>query len=148
MGTVSYTHLDVYKRQKYGLTFKAVMEALAANNRQVGGQYVNLGREQYLVRGLRLVTGTRDIGNVVITQREGAPIYVRDVAEVKEAPGLRFGAVTRDGQEVALGMALARINENAKNVVDAVKAKIELARQALPAGVSINAVYDLSLIHI
>ena len=127
---------------KYGLTFKAVMEALAANNRQVGGQYVNLGREQYLVRGLGLLTGTRDIGNVVVTQREGSPIYVRDVAEVKEAPGLRFGAVTRDGQEVALGMALARINENAKDVVDAVKAKIELARQALPAGVSINAVYD------
>ena len=40
---------------KYGLTFKAVMEALAANNRQVGGQYVNLGREQYLVRGLSLI---------------------------------------------------------------------------------------------
>jgi len=127
---------------KYGLSFKAVMEALAANNRQVGGQYVNLGREQYLVRGLGLVTGTRDIGNIVITQREGSPIYVRDVAEVKEAPGLRFGAVTRDGKEVALGMALARINENAKNVVDAVKAKLKLAQQALPKGVFINTVYD------
>jgi cobalt-zinc-cadmium resistance protein CzcA len=127
---------------KYGLSFKAVMEALAANNRQVGGQYVNLGREQYLVRGLGLITGTRDIGNVVITQREGAPIYIRDVAEVKEAPGLRFGAVTRDGKEVALGMALARINENAKNVVDAVKAKLKLAQQALPKDVSIIPVYD------
>ena len=127
---------------KYGLSFKAVMEALAANNRQVGGQYLNLGREQYLVRGLGLITGTRDIGNVVITQREGAPIYIRDVAEVKEAPGLRFGAVTRDGKEVALGMALARINENAKNVVDAVKAKLKLAQQALPKGVSIIPVYD------
>ena len=127
---------------KYGLTFKAVMEALAANNRQVGGQYVNLGQEQYLVRGLGLVAGTHDIGNVVITQREGAPVYVRDVAEVKEAPGLRFGAVTRDGKEVALGQALSRINENAKNVVDAVKAKLKVAEQALPAGVTINPVYD------
>ena len=134
--------IQPHKLIKYGLSFKAVMEALAANNRQVGGQYVNLGREQYLVRGLGLVTGTRDIGNVVVTQREGSPIYVRDVAEVKEAPGLRFGAVTRDGKEVALGMALARINENAKNVVDAVKAKLKLAQQALPKGVSINTVYD------
>ena len=134
--------IQPHKLIKYGLSFKAVMEALAANNRQVGGQYVNLGREQYLVRGLGLVTGTRDIGNVVITQREGSPIYVRDVAEVKEAPGLRFGAVTRDGKEVALGMALARINENAKNVVDAVKSKLKLAQQALPTGVSINTVYD------
>ena len=134
--------IQPHKLIKYGISFKTVMEALAANNRQVGGQYVNLGREQYLVRGLGLVAGTRDIGNVVITQREGSPIYVRDVAEVKEAPGVRFGAVTRDGKEVALGMALARINENAKNVVDAVKAKLTLARQALPKGVSINAVYD------
>jgi cobalt-zinc-cadmium resistance protein CzcA len=134
--------IQPHKLIKYGLTFKAVMEALAANNRQVGGQYINLGREQYLVRGLGLVTGTRDIGNVVITQREGSPIYVRDVAEVKEAPGLRFGAVTKDGKEVVLGMALARINENAKNVVDAVKAKVKLAQQALPKGVTIMSVYD------
>ncbi len=127
---------------KYGLTFKAVMEALAVNNRQVGGQYVNLGSEQYLVRGLGLVNNTRDIGNVVIAQREGSPIYVRDVAEVREGSSLRFGAVTRDGKEVALGLALSRIGENAKNVVDSVKAKLKLAQQALPKGVSINPVYD------
>lgn len=127
---------------KYGLTFRAVMEALSRNNGQVGGQYVNLGSEQYLVRGLGLVTNTRDIGNIVIAQREGSPIYVRDVAEVKEGPSLRFGAVTKDGEEVALGLALSRIGENAKNVVDAVKAKLELARQALPKGVTVNAVYD------
>jgi multidrug efflux pump subunit AcrB len=109
------------------------MEALAANNRQVGGQYVNLGQEQYLVRGLGLVANTTDIGNVVIAEREGVPIHVKEVAEVKEGPALRFGAVTRDGKEVALGIALARINENAKNVVDAVKQKLNLAGQALPA---------------
>ncbi|MBX3592115.1 MAG: CusA/CzcA family heavy metal efflux RND transporter [Burkholderiaceae bacterium] len=126
----------------YGLTFKSVMEALAANNRQVGGQYVDLGSEQYLVRGLGLVGDTRDIGSVVIAEREGVPIYVRDVAEVKEGPSLRFGAVTRDGKEVALGLALARIGENAKNVVDSVKAKLELAKKALPKGVAIVPVYD------
>lgn len=127
---------------KYGLSFKVVMEALTANNRQVGGQYVNLGQEQYLVRGLGLVTSSRDIGNIVITQHEGVPIYVRDVAEVKEAPGLRFGAVTKDGREVVLGQALARINENAKSVVDAVKTKLKVAQQALPAGVTITPEYD------
>ena len=127
---------------KYGLTFKSVMEALAANNRQVGGQYVNIGREQYLVRGLGLVANTTDIGNIVVAEREGVPIHVHEVAEVKEGPALRFGAVTRDGKEVALGIALARINENAKNVVDGVKQKLRLAQQALPAGVTLNPVYD------
>jgi len=127
---------------KYGLTLKSVMEAITANNRQVGGQYVNLGKEQFLVRGLGLVNGTQDIGNIVITQREGSPIYVRDIAEIKEGPGLRFGAVTKDGKEVALGIVLSRINENAKNVVDSVKGKLKIAQQALPEGVTINPVYD------
>ncbi|MDR0635282.1 MAG: CusA/CzcA family heavy metal efflux RND transporter, partial [Azoarcus sp.] len=134
--------IDPRKLIKYGLSFKAVMEALAANNRQVGGQYLNLGREQYLVRGLGLVADTADIGNIVVAEREGVPIHIREVAEVREEPALRFGAVTKDGKEVTLGIALARINENAKNVADAVRQKLELARQTLPPGVKIEPVYD------
>jgi cobalt-zinc-cadmium resistance protein CzcA len=134
--------IDPQKLIKYGLTFKTVMEALTANNKQVGGQYVNLGQEQYLVRGLGLVADSRDIGSIVVTQREGTPIYVRDVAQVQESPALRFGAITRDGKEAALGMALSRMGENAQTVVDAVKAKIKIAQQALPAGVSIIPAYD------
>lgn len=127
---------------KYGLSFKEVMGALAANNRQVGGQYVNLGQEQYLVRGLGLVANSQEIGSIVVAERSGTPIYVRDVAEISEAPALRFGAITRDGQETTMGMILARTGENAQNVVDAVKEKIEVVKQSLPAGVSIQTVYD------
>jgi cobalt-zinc-cadmium resistance protein CzcA len=127
---------------KYGLSLRSVMETLAANNRQVGGQFLNIGQEQYLVRGLGLVANAKDIGNVVLATREGSPVYVRDVAEVKEAAALRTGAVTKDGKEVVLGMALQRIGENAQSVVDAVKKKIAVVRQALPKGVSLNTVYD------
>ncbi|WP_354687307.1 CusA/CzcA family heavy metal efflux RND transporter [Cupriavidus necator] len=134
--------INPQKLIKYSLSYKAVMEALAANNRQVGGQYVNLGQEQYLVRGLGLVANTTDIGNIVVAEREGIPIHLHEVAEVKEGPAVRFGAVTRDGREVALGIALARIHENAKQVVDAVKQKLQLAQQALPNGVTLNPVYD------
>jgi cobalt-zinc-cadmium resistance protein CzcA len=97
------------------LSFKEVMEALAANNKQVGGSTSTSASRA--VPGARPGAGEQhhaDIGNIVIAEREGAPIYVRDVAEVKEAPALRFGAVTRDGKEVVLGIALARINENAQ----------------------------------
>jgi cobalt-zinc-cadmium resistance protein CzcA len=134
--------INPQKLIKYGLSFKTVMETLAANNRQVGGQYLDIGQEQYLVRGLGLVSNVRDIGNVVLATREGTPVYVHDVAEVKEAPSLRSGAVTKDGKEVVLGMALQRIGENAKNVVDAVKEKLKTVQQALPAGVTLNTVYD------
>lgn len=134
--------IDPNKLIKYGLSFKEVMEQLTANNKQVGGQYLNIGREQYLVRGLGLVTNTRDIGAIVLAEREGTPIYVRDVATVNEAPALRFGAVTRDGREAVLGMALSRVGENAKSVVDAVKAKLATAQAALPEGVSLKPIYD------
>ena len=127
---------------KYGLSLKSVMETLTANNRQVGGQFLNIGPEQYLVRGLGLVGNSRDIGNVVLATREGTPIYVRDIAEVKEGAAPRSGAVTRDGKEVVLGMALQRLGENAKNVVNEVKQKLKVTQQTLPKGVTINPVYD------
>lgn len=134
--------IDPRKLIKYGLSFKQVMERLAANNKQVGGQSINLGAEQYLVRGLGLVSSTADIANIVVAERSGAPVYVRDVAEVKEAAAPRFGAVTRDGKEAVLGIALSRVKENAKSVVDAVKAKLAVAQAALPKGVTLEPIYD------
>lgn len=134
--------IDPLQLIKYELGFSDVVEALEANNRQVGGQYIDQGPEQYLVRGLGLVRDEGDIGNIVVKVKDGTPVYVRDVASVEQAPALRFGAVTRDGEEVVLGMALARINENAKDVVDAVKEKVDIVEQALPEGVIVKPIYD------
>ncbi|MDP3857755.1 MAG: CusA/CzcA family heavy metal efflux RND transporter [Stagnimonas sp.] len=134
--------IDPQRLVRYGLSFKDVMERLAANNKQVGGQFLNIGAEQYLVRGLGLVENGADIGSIVVAERNGAPVYVRDVAVVKEAPAVRFGAVTRNGQETVLGIALSRMNENAATVVAAVKAKLAIAQAALPKGIELKAVYD------
>jgi len=124
------------------LGFRDVIEALQANNAQVGGNFVNVGREQYLVRGLGLVRNTADIGDIVLKTEDGTPVRVRDVARITEAGAARTGAVTRDGKEVVLGQVLARIGENAKNVVDAVKARLDTVRQALPPGVLVKPVYE------
>lgn len=126
--------IDPLRLIKYGLGYKDVMAAIETNNRQVGGQYVNLGPEQYLVRGLGLVGGERDIGNIMLKAVDGTPVYLRDVATIKQAPSLRFGAVTRDGKEVVLGMALSRIGTNAADVVDAVKEKVAIVKDALSEG--------------
>ncbi len=134
--------LEPLRLIKYGLGFSDIMAVLEANNRQVGGQYIDMGPEQYLVRGLGLVTGEADIGNIVVKVQDGTPVYLRDVATIRQAPALRFGAVTRDGKEVVLGMALSRIGTNAKDVVDAVKEKVEIVRDALPEGVVLNPVYE------
>ena len=126
----------------YDLDYRTVLEAIEVNNGQVGGQYINLGSEQYLVRGLGLVRNTDDIGDIVLKAVGCVPVRMRDIAQIKEAPALRFGAVTRDGEEVVLGMALARIGENAANVVDAVKEKIETASTILPPSMQLRPVYD------
>ena len=91
--------IDPRRLVKYGLSFKEVMERLAANNKQVGGQYLNIGVEQYLVRGLGLVSNAADIGDIVVAERNGAPIYVRDVADGQGSAGsaLRRGDAQRPG---------------------------------------------------
>jgi cobalt-zinc-cadmium resistance protein CzcA len=134
--------IDPLKLIKHQLGFKDVIGALEANNGQVGGNFIDVGREQFLVRGLGLVANSEDIGRIVLKTEDGTPVYVRDVADIREAPAPRFGAVTRDGEEVVLGMALARIGENAKNVVDAVKAKLDTVRAALPKGVTLKPIYE------
>ncbi len=134
--------IDPLKLIKYGLGFTEVMEAIEANNRQVGGQYIDQGSEQFLVRGLGLVKNEADIGAIKLKSVDGTAVYIRDVATVKQAGALRFGAVTRDGKEVVLGMALSRMGENAKTVVDNVKTKLETVEKALPPGVVVKPIYQ------
>ncbi|MEZ0210650.1 MAG: efflux RND transporter permease subunit, partial [Methylophilus sp.] len=81
--------IDPQKLFKYGLTFAQVVERLTANNRQVGGQFINVGQEQFLVRGLGLVKNTADIQKIVVAENQGIPVYVENIATVVEGPGLR-----------------------------------------------------------
>lgn len=143
-GQVKQYQVQIDPRQliKYGVSYKQVMERLTANNKQVGGQSIDIGSEQYLVRGLGLVANAADIGGIVIAERNGVPTYIRDVAQVKEAAAPRFGAVTLNGQETVLGITLARVGENAKGVVDAAKEKLKIAQAALPKGVTLKPIYD------
>ena len=134
--------IDPMKLIAHNLGFKQVMEALQANNAQVGGNFVDVGREQYLVRGLGLVKDARDIGQIVLKTEDGTPVYLRDVASITEAGAPRTGAITRDGKEVVMGQALARVGENAKQVVDAVQAKLATVTHALPQGVVVKPVYE------
>lgn len=134
--------IDPLRLIAHRISFKDVIAALQANNAQVGGNFLDVGREQHLVRGLGLVRNAADLGNIVLKSEDGTPVYVRDVATIVEAGAPRFGAVTRDGKEVVMGQALARIGENAKNVVDAVKARLETVKQALPEGTVVKPVYE------
>ena len=136
--------IDPMRMIAYDLSFSDVVGAVAANNRQVGGQYVDIGAEQYLVRGMGLVRDGADLGGIVVKVLDGTPVFLRDVADIAEGGAARFGAVTRDGREVVLGMALSRTGENAASVVEAVRQRVEGLEGALPEGVVLSPVYDRS----
>lgn len=136
--------LDPARLQAYGLSLRDVFEAVARNNANVGGAYIEKGSEQYLLRGIGLVESSDDITNIVVkTGKEGVPVFVRDVGEVVTGATVRQGAVTADGKgEIVAGIALMLKGENSRTVVDRVKERVEQIRKTLPKGVDLVAFYD------
>ncbi len=136
--------LDPAKLQAYGLTLRDVHEAVARNNANVGGAYIEKGAEQYLLRGIGLVTSTNDIARIVVkTGKEGVPVYVGDLGEVVIGAAVRQGAVTADGKgEIVAGIAMMLQGENSRAVVQRVKQRVEQIRKTLPKGVELIPFYD------
>ena len=137
--------VDARALRQYGITLEDVRSALGANNRNVGGGFIVRGPEEYLIRGIGLAESLDDLEDIIIEQRGGSPIYVRNVANVAFGPEVRRGAVTMNGQgEVVTGIVLKRIYENTSEVIEAVKAKVAEINTSLPPGVRVAPYYDQS----
>jgi len=96
-----------------------------------------------VVRGDALVTSLDDIGAIVVASRDGAPITVRQLGDVRLAPMLRQGAATRDGRgEIVAGMAMMLQGENSREVSRAVQAAVDELNRTLASGVRIEPFYD------
>ncbi|NNF39426.1 MAG: efflux RND transporter permease subunit [Gemmatimonadetes bacterium] len=128
----------------HDLTLPELFESLEANNRNVGGAYLERNREQVVIRGEGLITSLEDLGSIVVaTHEDGVPLHVDDVARVSFAPMVRQGVVTRDGRgEAVVGIVMMLMGENSRVVADGVKEKVEAISESLPPGVSIDAFYD------
>lgn len=127
-----------------GLPLETLFERLAANNGTAGGGYVVHHDEQRFIRGQALLKDIAAIEAVVLRREaDGTPLLVKDVAEVVIAPMTRQGAVTRDGRgEAVTGLVMMLIGANSREVVEAVKARLEEIGQTLPKGVTIEVTYD------
>ena len=125
-----------------GFTLHDVVNAVAANNQNVGAGYIERTGQQFLVRVPGQVADLDAIRDIVLDRREGVPIRVRDVAEVGEGPELRTGAATQNGAEVVLGTVFMLVGANSREVAQAAAARLEVANASLPAGVQARAVYD------
>ncbi len=135
--------VDPVRLAARGLVLADVHEALARNTLAFGGSYLESGGERYTLRGLGRVERPEEVLRVVITSRDGAPVTVGDVATVRLGALPRNGAVTKDGEgEVVSGMVLKLKGADSRQVIRAVRARMEEIRGALPSHVTITPFYD------
>ncbi len=128
---------------KYGLTLAELVDAVNANNRNVGGQFLVLGYEEHLVRGVGLVENLDDIRMIAVKEEHGRSIPLADVADVAFGNEIRRGVVTRNGEtEVVAGMVLKLFGENTSQVIARLYEKVEEVKRALPKGVSLVPYYE------
>ena len=131
------------KLLKYGLTANDIVESIERNNANAGGGVIVRDWEQMYLRGVGLLKDIPSIEKIVIKTDDGAPVYLRDVAEIVIGAEPRQGAVTRDGKgEAVAGMIIMLKGENSQDVVSRVKKEVEKIKVILPADVRLNVFYD------
>lgn len=130
------------KLRMHGVTLKDIMDALGRNNENVGAGYIERHGEQYLIRIPGQLNGIEAISQVVVAERAGVPLRVKDVAEVGLGRELRSGAATENGREVVLGTVIMLVGENSREVSTRVAERLAKINESLPEGIVAQAVYD------
>ncbi len=138
--------VDPVRMKAYGVSVGQIAAAVRGANGEVGGRVIEMAQHEYVVRGRGYVQRKEDLAlAVVTTDARGTPVRIRDVADVSIGGNVRRGVVDLDGEgEVVGGIVVMRSGENALNVIDRVKQRIEEVRPSLPEGVRIVPVYDRS----
>jgi cobalt-zinc-cadmium resistance protein CzcA len=133
------------KMRTFGLSLEQIIAAIESNNSVSGGNYLEHNREQYIIRGFGQIRNAEDIENIIVQNREDRPVFIRDVADIKIGRQLRQGAVTQDGKgEVVTGIVMMLRGGNGREVINAIKEKVEQINKGLPKGVYIDKFYDQS----
>jgi cobalt-zinc-cadmium resistance protein CzcA len=128
-----------------GLTITDIFIALEKNNQNTGGAYIEKDHYANFIRGEGLARSIQDIENIVVTNIDGLPITIKDVAKVQFGKAVKYGAFTKDGKGEAVGgMILMLKGANSNNVIAAVKERIVDIQKSLPEGVSIEPFLDRS----
>lgn len=138
--------LDPVRLQAYGVSTMMVMEAVKNSNIDVGGGLIERSSMEYLIRSLGYVKSKSDLEQIVImANARGVPVTIGDIATVQMGGEIRRGLLDKNGDgEVVGGIIVMRYGENAKRVIDAVKARLRELSKGLPEGVHIETAYDRS----
>ena len=137
--------VDPVKLRAYGIPLMRVAQVIRDSNRDVGGRAVEMAETEYMVRGKGYLRGKADIEMLVVKADKGTPVLIRDVARVELTADERRGVTELNGEgEVVSGIAMARYGQNALEVIANLKEKIAEIGPGLPAGVTVQTVYDRS----
>ncbi|MCC7060761.1 MAG: efflux RND transporter permease subunit, partial [Burkholderiaceae bacterium] len=141
--------VDPRNLQAYRIPMSRLTEVIRMSNADVGGRSIELAETEYVVRGRGYLRGIVDLERLVLKADGGTPVRIADVARVELVPDERRGIAELNGEgEVVAGIAMARVAQNALDVIHALKQKVADIGPGLPEGVSLRAVYDRSeLIH-
>lgn len=137
--------LSPEKMKGLGITLEQVYEAVSKSNSIAGGGYIEKTGQSYFVRGEGLVENLEDIQNIVLDTRNGIPVLLKELAEVRFGYANRFGAITGNGEgEKVLGQVMMLKDANSNDVIKRVKERVEKVGESLPEGVFINPFLDRS----
>jgi Cu(I)/Ag(I) efflux system membrane protein CusA/SilA len=133
----------------YKIPIQKVAQAIKEGNNEVGARLLEVSGAEYMIRGRGYVKNIEDIGNIVLSYNNGTPVYIKNVAQVSIGPDIRRGVSDLNGEGDAVGgIVVMRYGENASQVIEAVKKRLEESKASLPKGVEIVTTYDRSdLIH-
>ncbi|MFT5425010.1 MAG: cobalt-zinc-cadmium resistance protein CzcA [Phycisphaerales bacterium] len=135
--------IDPTRLIEYALTIDEVADALRKNNQSVGGGQITRAGESTLVHGVALTTSTDQIADIVIEAVNGTPVYIRDIANVREGFEIRRGAVTAQGEgEAVLGLGFMLMGENSHEVTRLLGERLDEIRATLPDNVEVRVVYE------
>lgn len=143
-GKIYEIQVNPAQLNKYGITPLEVYEAVGKSNINVGGDVIEKNGQAYVVRGMGLLNSISDIESIIVEERDGVPVLVKNVAKVLEADQPRVGQVGLNlHDDVVEGIVVMRKGENPSEVLGRVKAKIaELNEKVLPADVKMETFYD------
>jgi Cu(I)/Ag(I) efflux system membrane protein CusA/SilA len=138
--------VDPNKLAAFSIPLDRVVSAIRESNNEVGGRLLEWSGTEYMVRGRGYTRNLSEFEQIVLKVGPGGvPVLLRDVARIELGPEIRRGISDLDGQGDAVGgIVVMRHGENAVNVIERVKAKLEEIRPSLPAGVEIVPTYDRS----
>jgi cobalt-zinc-cadmium resistance protein CzcA len=125
-----------------GLSFADVVDVLERNNTSIGAGYIEHNGESLTVRADGRINDMGAIGSIVVANRGGVVIYLRDVATITTGKELRVGSASENGEEVVVGTALMLLGENSRTVADAVDRKMAEINQSLPSGIQAKTVLN------